>query len=439
MIRTQSAGIPIFYSSFFSGNKLIGLGNFDHNVYVYDLSNPAQFPLLGSVGGMDRPVYATVQDNFALVGDETSFVKINIGTSTPTIVGEGTSGLGDRSEDVITPLGNIALVANDHGTGSAIIPHQSAPDDTGPAVTMVSPSHGAINQNVKTRVGVTLSDWYDLDSVTSTSFIVRPAGGSALPGIYSGEQGILNFWPSQPLLANTTYEVVIPAGGIKDFSGNPTTSAFISNFATGPTISIPSVQVAAKPPALVGATVNFSITSSSGPAPLTYSWDFGDGSPPTAFSSSSTASRIYAAAGHYSAKVTVKNSFGQSSSSYTQVIYHPATASKATASSTIMLDSVRNRVWAVNSDNNTVTAINGATNALLFEKATGRDPRSLAQAPDGSIWVTNLDDFDHQRAGPRHRQHAPDDQPASRRAALWRGVQPQRQAPPMSPRREPGG
>ncbi|HEU4328814.1 MAG TPA: CHRD domain-containing protein, partial [Roseiflexaceae bacterium] len=142
----------------------------------------------------------------------------------------------------------------------------------------------------------------------------------------------------------------------------------------------------------VGQTVGFSISSSGGAAPLSFSWDFGDGTPPTAFSSSSTASHAFAAAGHYAVKVTVRNSAGESSSSYTQTVHHPATTGKPSASSSIIIDNARNRIWAVNSDTNSVTAINGADNTRLFERVVGKDPRTLAQAPDGSIWVVNLDD-----------------------------------------------
>jgi DNA-binding beta-propeller fold protein YncE len=392
VIRSQTTGIPVLYSSFFNGNKLIGLGNFDHSIHVWDLSNPAQFTLINSIGGMDRPVYATVQDGFALVGDETSFTKVDIRTGTFSIVGKGTSGLGDRSEDVITPLGNIAFVANDHGTGSAIIPHQLAPDNTGPSVNMISPANNATNQKLTSRVGITMTDWLDLASITQTTFIVRPLGGSALAGKYSTEQGIVNFSPNVPLLPNTTYEVVIPAGGIKDFSGNGVPTAFTSRFSTGGPVAAPTVQVHRNAPALVNQSVAFSIDSSSGSGTLTYSWDFGDGSPVTPFSSTSTASHTYTSAGHFPAKVTVSNGTAQSNSSFTQTIHHPATATKPSASSTIILDALRNRVWTVNPDTDTVTAINAANNTKFLERPVGKNPRTLAQAPDGSIWVVNQAD-----------------------------------------------
>jgi DNA-binding beta-propeller fold protein YncE len=389
VIRTQRTNLPVFYAAMFNGNKLIGLGNSDHSMHVYDLSNPAAFPKIGQLGGMDRPVYATVQDGFALIGDESSFTKVDMRTSSFQIVGSGTSGLGDRSEDIITPLGNLAFVANDHSTGSAIIPHTTAPDNTGPSVTMVNPPPGATNQRTTSRVGITLSDWIDLRSVGNTTFLVRPVGGGALSGKYSGEQGILNFWPNQPLQAGTTYEVVIPAGGIKDFSGNGVPATFTSRFTTaGSSGGAPTVQARRNGPATVGTTVGFDVSGSSGGS-LTFSWDFGDGTPPTAFSSSSAASHAYGAPGHFAAKVTARNANGQASSSFLQVIHHPLTAGRPRSSGPLALDAGRNRLWVVNPDTDTVAAIDTTNHTRIFERAVGVNPRTLAQAPDGTLWVVN--------------------------------------------------
>jgi DNA-binding beta-propeller fold protein YncE len=387
VIKTQKDGLPIVYASFFNGNKLIGLGFRDHQVHVWDLTNPASFPKVGAIGGMDRPAYATVQDGYALVGDERNFVKVDIRTTPFSIVGRGTSGIADRSEDIATPLGNLVLMSNDHPTGSAILPHRTTPDNTGPSVTMVNPRNNATNQRVTSRVGITLSDWVDLRSVGTASFIVRPLGGAALSGKYSGEQGILNFWPNQALQPGTTYEVVVPAGGIKDFSGNGVPTAFTSRFTTAGA-SPPTVEVRRNGPALVGATVSFAISGSTGGS-LTYSWDFGDGTPPTAFSSSSTASHAYGRPGHFAAKVTARNGAGQATSSYVQAVHHALTARKPSGSGTLALDAARNRLWVVNPDTDTVTAIDGASHAKLFERAVGANPRTVGRAPDGTLWVVN--------------------------------------------------
>jgi len=95
---------------------------------------------------------------------------------------------------------------------------------------------GKINQNVLSRIGITLSDQIDLRSVNSESFQIRRHGGNALPGKYSGQTGILNFSPDEALDSNTTYQIFLPAGGIKDYAGNTIEKEFVSYFSTGETI-----------------------------------------------------------------------------------------------------------------------------------------------------------------------------------------------------------
>jgi YVTN family beta-propeller protein len=78
-----------------------------------------------------------------------------------------------------------------------------------------------------------MSDQIDVTSLTTNSFIVRPLGGTAVPGTYSTQMGMINFAPDLPLNANTTYEVVLPAGGIRDVVGNGLSTDFYSRFSTG--------------------------------------------------------------------------------------------------------------------------------------------------------------------------------------------------------------
>ncbi len=60
----------------------------------------------------------------------------------------------------------------------------------------------------------------------------------------------------------------------------------------------------------VNQVLNFSGSGSTGTAPLLYSWDFGDGTPPTAFSSMSAATHAYTAQNSYTARLTVKDGLG---------------------------------------------------------------------------------------------------------------------------------
>src|SRR5262249_21132640 len=132
------------------------------------------------------------------------------------------------------------------------------------AVNMVVPRNNATNQALTSRVGLTFTDQIDLRSVNTNTCIIRPLGGAALPGRYSHQTGIINFWPDQLFQPNTTYEVVVPTGGIRDLVSNAVSLSFTSRFTTV-NITLPlSVVAQAAPPATNGQTVNFS-ASASGP------------------------------------------------------------------------------------------------------------------------------------------------------------------------------
>jgi DNA-binding beta-propeller fold protein YncE len=380
---TSTAG---HYSGVVNGDRLITAGT-DQRLHVYDIGNPSvitqavQSPDIGGKGG-----YVSIQDGFAHAGFSVKYAKVNL--TTGAIAGTGTSGISGRDEDFGTVFGNLVMVASDHPVGSAILPHQTAPDTTGPSVNMVSPKNNSSNQALTSRIGITVTDHVDLRTVSSSSFIVRPVGGSALPGKYSGQGGILNFSPDVPLAAGTTYEVVVPAGGMTDDAGNAVPTTFVSRFTTAGTTQLGCTLDTPRAPALVAATVGFTPASASG-SNLQYAWNFGDGAS-TPFSTTAGASHAYANPGHYAVILTVKSATATSTCSANQTIHTAPTAVAPKSSGTIAFDATRNRVWVVNSDTNTVTAINAANNSKLFEQPVGVNPQTLAQAPDGRIWVANF-------------------------------------------------
>lgn len=390
-LLASSSGNGGQYAGILNGDRIITAGT-DNRLRVYNISNPsvitqtAVSPDIGAKGG-----YVSIQDGFAHAGFSTKYAKVNL--STGAIAGTGTSGITGRDEDFGTVLGNLVMVGNDHSEGSALMPHQTAPDTTGPSVNMVSPKNNATLQNVKSRIGITLTDNVDLRTVTSSTFVVRPLNGSALAGKYSAQSGIVNFSPDQPLLPGTTYEVVVPAGGMKDDAGNGVPTTFSARFTTAGTApGVDCTLVAERTPAVAGTTVSFTPGSATG-SNLQYSWNFGDGSS-TAFSSTPSASHAYANPGHYQVILTVRNS-AQTTQTDTcdavQAIHTPPTAVAPKQSSTIAYDAGRNRVFVVNSDANSVAAINAGTNAKLWEQPVGQHPQTLAQAPDGRIWVANFE------------------------------------------------
>ncbi len=230
VMLTTTLQTPTNYSTHVNGNRLYTDG-VDGAVHIYDISDPTRFKTVGQINLAGNGEYLMTQDNFLHVGRESFYCKIDLATN--KIIGQ-TSIAGQ--EGFATPLGNMVLIGDDHGEGSALVAHQMDPDTKGPKVTMINPPSGAIRQALTSRIGITMSDMIQTRSIDITSFIVRPLGGQPLPGKYGNAIGIVNFFPDEPLEANTTYEVVITQGGIRDFSGNPTEEEFTSRFSTGETV-----------------------------------------------------------------------------------------------------------------------------------------------------------------------------------------------------------
>ena len=94
--------------------------------------------------------------------------------------------------------------------GTVIGVHDTAPDTTPPVVDAVVPRDGAAGQGLTSR----------------------PVGGRALEGTFSVTMSVLNFEPAEDFEPGTTYEIVLPAGGIKDYVGNGIAEEFRSTFST---------------------------------------------------------------------------------------------------------------------------------------------------------------------------------------------------------------
>jgi Chitobiase/beta-hexosaminidase C-terminal domain/Bacterial Ig-like domain/PKD domain/RoxA-like, cytochrome c-like len=397
------------YGSMFNGGRLAMAFKNVKKLGMYSINTDANgvptgiTQLGGPFGNSDFGAggYINFQDNAVLGGFSDRWATFSPAAS-PTYYTTGTS-ISAPPElsagglvidmDFIIPLGNLALFSNDDGGGGALMVRQMAPDTTGPTPNFVSPPNGATNRSVKTRVGLTFTDTLDIDYLNTNTIIVRPVGGSAIAGYFSTQTGIVNFTPKQPLQAGTTYEVVVPVGGVRDLVGNTNPTAFLSTFTTAGT---PANQppggcsMGSDTPGLVSASIAFtgSCTTGSG---LTYTWDFGDGS---GTATGASVSHTYAAPKHYRVLLTVTNSYGSASLSRVQTVTYAATSTKPTRSSTIVIDTTRNRVSVVNTDAGTVASINSASPyTKQWEVAVGKNPRTLAlPAPNGNLWVVNQDD-----------------------------------------------
>lgn len=184
--------------------------------------------------------YVFVQNETAFVGLSSHAAIVDISDpSAPTPIAE-LELQGDF--DTVVPVGNVVVGSVDDDAipdqASAVFPWQGEPDTRGPAVLRVMPEDDATDVALGARVGLAFDEHLELPTLHPGSFYVRPVDDEGRPlappvaGLYSGQEGIYNFTPSEPLRPGTRYEVVVPAGGARDWSGNPVATTFRSTFVT---------------------------------------------------------------------------------------------------------------------------------------------------------------------------------------------------------------
>ncbi|WP_395742478.1 Ig-like domain-containing protein [Prosthecobacter sp.] len=145
-------------------------------------------------------------------------------------------------------------------------------------------------------------------------------------------------------------------------------------------------------PAPTGSVIDLTV-SASGSASPEFQWDFGDGSPLSGFSSSTTISHTYAAPGRYLVTLTARDDTGAVvTTSFHQAVHAPLTSARPAVSSSIVYQArsgANARLWVVNPDQDSVTVFDAVTRTRNAIIGTGRAPRSVAIAPDGRAWVVN--------------------------------------------------
>jgi len=149
-----------------------------------------------------------------------------------------------------------------------------------------------------------------------------------------------------------------------------------------------SVEPIVSTPTQIGDVADFDVNASGNN--LSYSWNFGDNTGDSPFSSSSAISHQFNQPGYYVVTVTIRDADGNlTTETFIQVVHNPLTATMPVQSGAIIELSSQNQLWSVNPDNNSVTVINTNTLSKIGEIAVGNNPRALAQAPNGDVWVVN--------------------------------------------------
>ncbi len=143
-----------------------------------------------------------------------------------------------------------------------------------------------------------------------------------------------------------------------------------------------------------GTDVNYTASTANGVNPR-FQWNFGDGTPVTAWSASTSVTHTFANPGRFIVTLTGTDDTGVTlTKTFYQGVYAPSTAEKPGVSASIVYEqplSGNDRIWCANTDNNSVTAFDVVTRARYAEISTGNAPHALALAPDGKLWVVNTD------------------------------------------------
>ncbi|OZG70391.1 hypothetical protein BTA51_26490 [Hahella sp. CCB-MM4] len=378
-----------YYSSCWDGKRAyFGARSYGNPLRIYDTTtNPMALVNEDHSGFVN--LYCNLQDDRLLLGNQEDIAVLDIGDlDNITRLGTGSLDVHDLSHSdhgQVFPMGNLVWVGNDHGSGSALIAQQTEPDTLPPQVHRTVPGKSEVKVPLSSRIGIAFSDSILMESVNSNTFkVTRKGETTPLPGLYSVNLGFVHFSPKQELEPNQIYEVTL--NGIQDFAGNAQ-SEYSFSFSTGD-VTEHDISIQVPRTSALGQT----ITLRANAAPIDggtveYSWDFGDGSP---FSEGSIVSHTYTKPGHWNPAVTVRESGLESSKSTRVTIYQPATPTRPVTSSTLIHAGYR--VIAVNEDNNSVSAMSATS---PFDKEwivdVGERPRTLAEAPNGDIWVVNQD------------------------------------------------
>jgi hypothetical protein len=215
-------------------------------IRVYDvLTDPTEITLVQGTRPGGYFEYVSFQDDFAFAGrirPEPGATKLNVSNlSNFTFVKDiyGRRDLQENDDQFTVAIGNLLVMSDDQLSpatnkyaGTVIGVHDTQPDTTPPVVDTIIPRNGATGQATTSRIGISFSDNIELTTVDHRSFIVRPVGGSSIPGTWGVSTSVLHFEPEGGFAPATTYEVVLPAGGVKDLVGNGIAEEFLSTFTT---------------------------------------------------------------------------------------------------------------------------------------------------------------------------------------------------------------
>ena len=210
-------GRPGYSHILAADGKILTSGNIPPQVSVHQLTpaggvtHVTTFAFHLNSGG-----YGSYQDGKFHSGFSDRYIKFDLATRAS--VGNGSSGRNDRDEDFAVVLGNVVFAGNDHGQGTALIPHQEGADLEPPVVEWMHPPSASTGAAPSSRFGLSFSDHVDVASLTPDTLYLVDDMGARVPAQRSSQLGLVNLSPDAPLLPSRVYTLV--AEGVRDVAGN---------------------------------------------------------------------------------------------------------------------------------------------------------------------------------------------------------------------------
>lgn len=216
------------------GNSLIAI----------DFKDPADLKVAWSyptslIKGMR---YMMFKDEFGFGGRGNEGLKINLETG--QVVQRYKVNDYFASDFQWIPLGHLLVqTASEDCVGCGSQTHvfalQDSLDKRPPKVDYHLPMDGALKQPLGTVVGLVIAETLLDTSISDKTILLRPVGGQPVPvDVVSFSYNVVNVAPRSPLLPNTSYEVEVVEGGIKDAAGNGI-KGYKYFFSTGTTLTRP--------------------------------------------------------------------------------------------------------------------------------------------------------------------------------------------------------
>jgi hypothetical protein len=171
---------------------------------------------------------------------------------------DGNNGVYAYSSTVVYPTSNYQ---SSNYWVDVVFSNTLSSDGTSPTVTSVWPINLSSTANISTNVTTAFSENINAATVTATTFQLKDATNTVIPGALSVSANQITLQPTLPLNFSSTYTVTITGGasGVKDPAGNALVSNYTWTFTTAANTDVAPPSVQSVTP--FNATTNVAITT----------------------------------------------------------------------------------------------------------------------------------------------------------------------------------